>query len=135
MTSGISPRTSYTKLNFDFPYIRSLSLRRDSYLGVIISGHNCDLDLKRQVRKFCTNSANLLIRKFSKCSVDVECYLFITYCSTLYCSAMWFNNTKSAMKNLEVAYNNSLRRLLSLKTYNSASEMFAVLTFLHLEIW
>ena len=40
---------------------------------------------------------------------------------------MWFDSTKSAMKKLKVAYNNSLRRLLSLPTYNSASEMFAVL--------
>ena len=78
------------------------------------------------MRKFCTN-ANLFIRKFSKCSVDVKCYLFKTFCSAMYCSAMWFDNTKSAMKNREVAYNNSLRRLLSLPTYNSASEMFAVL--------
>ena len=101
------------------------------YLGVIISDHNCDLDLKRQMRKFYTN-ANMLIRKFFKCTVDVKCYLFKTYCSTLYCStlycsAMWFDSTKSAMKKLKVAYNNSLRRLLSLPTYNSASEMFAVL--------
>ena len=96
------------------------------YLGVIISDHNCDLDLKRQMRKFYTN-ANMLVRKFFKCTVDVKCYLFKTYCSTLYCSAMWFDSTKSAMKKLKVAYNNSLRRLLSLPTYNSASEMFAVL--------
>ena len=41
---------------------------------------------------------------------------------------MWFDNTKSVMKTLKVANNNySLRRLLSLSTYNSASEMFAVL--------
>ena len=33
------------------------------YLGVIISDHNCDADLKRQMRKFYTN-ANMLIRKF-----------------------------------------------------------------------
>ena len=78
------------------------------------------------MRKFYTN-ANMLIRKFFKCSVDVKCYLFKTYCSTMYCSAMWFDTTKSAMKKLKVAYNNSLRRLLSLPTYNSASEMFAVL--------
>ena len=45
----------------------------------------------------------------------------------MYCSAMWFDTTKSAMKKLKVAYNNSLRRLLCLPTYNSASEMFAVL--------
>ena len=45
----------------------------------------------------------------------------------MYCSGMWFDTTKSAMKKRKVAYNNSLRRLLSLPTYNSASEMFAVL--------
>ena len=73
------------------------------------------------MKKFDTN-ANMLIRKFFKCTVDVKCYLFKTYCS-----AMWFDSTKSAMKKLKVAYNNSLRRLLSLPTYNSASEMFAVL--------
>ena len=95
------------------------------YLGVIISDHNCELDLKRQMRKFYTN-ANMLIRIFSKCSVDAKCYLFKTYCYIMYCSAMWFDSTKGG-------YNNSLCRLLSLPTYNSASEMFAVLTFLHLE--
>ena len=45
----------------------------------------------------------------------------------MYCSAMWFDTTKCAIKNLNVAYNNSLRRLLFLPSYNSASEMFAVL--------
>ena len=51
------------------------------YLGVIMSEHNSDNDLKRQMRKFYAN-ANMLIRKFSKCSVNVKCYLFKTYCST-----------------------------------------------------
>ena len=91
------------------------------YFGVIISDHTCDLDLKRRMRKFYTN-ANMLIRKFLKCTVDVKCYLFKTYCSTL-----WFDGINFAMKKLNVAYNNSLSRLLSLPTYNSASEMFAVL--------
>ena len=40
---------------------------------------------------------------------------------------MWSDTTKSAMKKLNVAYNNSLRRSLSLPTYNSASEIFALL--------
>ena len=94
--------------------------------GCYISDHNCDADLKRQMRKF-NNNANMLIRKFFMCSVDVKCSLFKTYCSTIYCSAMWFDTTKYATKKLNVAYNNSLRRLLSFPTYNSASEMFAVL--------
>ena len=44
------------------------------YLGVIVSEHNSDNDLKRQLRKFYGN-ANMLIRKFSKCSVNIKCYL------------------------------------------------------------
>ena len=65
------------------------------YLGVITSDHNSDLDLKRQMRKFYTN-ANMLIRKFFKCTVDVKCHLFKTYCS-----AMWFDSTKSAKGGLQ----------------------------------
>ena len=99
------------------------------YLGVIMSEHNSDNDLKRQMRKFYAN-ANMLIRKFSKCSVNVKCYLFKTYCSTMYCSALWFNSTKTALTKLKIAYNNSLRRLLGLPKYNSASEMFVNLGIL-----
>ena len=38
------------------------------YMDVIVSEHNSDNDLKRQMRKFYAN-ANMLIMKFSKCSV------------------------------------------------------------------
>ena len=93
------------------------------YLGVIMSEHNSDNDLKRQMKRFYVN-ANMLIRKFSKCSINVKCYLFKTYCSTMYCSALWFNSTKRVLTKLKIAYNNSLRRLLGLPKYNSASEMF-----------
>ena len=89
------------------------------YLGVIVSEHNGDNDLKRQMRKFYAN-ANMLIRKFSKRSVNIKCYLFKTYCSTMYCSALWFNSTKTALTKLKIAYSNSLRRLLGLPKYNSA---------------
>ena len=93
------------------------------YLGITISTKNSDLDMKRQMRKIYAN-ANLLLRKFSCCSVSVKCYLFKTYCSTLYCAPMWFDCTKTALKKLKVAYNNSLRRFMRLPWRNSASEMF-----------
>ena len=120
-----------TSIKFERPYFYLSEkimpkVSHCKYIAIIISEHNCGADLKRQMGKFYTN-VNMLIRNFFKCSVDVKCYLFKTYCSTMYCSAMWFDTTKSAMKKLKVAYNNSLRRLLSLPTYNSASEMFAVL--------
>ena len=93
------------------------------YLGSTISIKNSDLDLKRQMRKLYAN-ANLLLRKFSKCSINVKCYLFKTYCSNLYCAPMWFDCTKTALKTLKVTYNNSLRRFMGLPWHNIASEMF-----------
>ena len=66
----------------------------------------------------------MLLRKFVKCSPDVKCYLFKTYCCNLYCAPFWYDSTKTAMKNLKVAYNNSLRRLLGLPSHNSAISMF-----------
>ena len=82
------------------------------YLGITISTQNSDIDLKRQMRKLYAN-VNLLLRKFSKCSVGVKCFLFKTYCSNLYCAPMWFDCTKAALKKLKIAYNNSLRDLCS----------------------
>ena len=96
------------------------------YLGTTISIKNSDLDLKRQMRKMYAN-ANLLLRKFSKCSVNVKCYLFKTYCSNLYCAPMWFDCSKTVLPKLKVAYNNSLRRFMGLPWHNSASEMFVKL--------
>ena len=93
------------------------------YLGITISTNNSDVDLKRQMRNLYAN-VNLLLRKFSKCSVDVKCFLFKTYCSNLYCAPMWFDCTKAALKKLKIAYNNSLRRFMFLPWRNSATEMF-----------
>ena len=41
------------------------------YLGITISVKNCDLDLKRQKRRFYANT-NMLLRKFVKCLPDVN---------------------------------------------------------------
>ena len=64
------------------------------YLGITISTKSSELDLRRQMRKTYANT-NLLLRKFSKCSVDVKCYLFKRYCCNLYCLPMWFDCTKT----------------------------------------
>ena len=99
------------------------AIDRCKYLGIIVSEANCDGDLKRQMRKYYAN-ANMLLRKFSYCSPDVKCYMFKSYCATMYCSSMWFDSTVTSMKKLTIAYNNGLRRLLNLPKYSSASEMF-----------
>ena len=70
------------------------------HLGTIICQKNCDLDIKRQMRKFYAN-VNMLLRRFSKCSTPVKCHLFKTYCSNLYCAPLWYNSTVTAMKKIE----------------------------------
>ena len=62
----------------------------------------------------------MLLRKFSMCSYQVKCHLFRSYCANMHCPYFWFNNK------LQICYNNSLRRLLSIpkRTCSSASEMF-----------
>ena len=96
------------------------------YLGSMICPKNCDIDLKRQMRKFYAN-INILSRKFAECSPDVKCPLFKYFCSSLYYSTMWYNETVTAMRKLRIAYNNSHRRLLGIPKYNSASEMYVQL--------
>ena len=71
------------------------------YLVLLISEKNCDQDIHRQMRKFYSN-ANILLRRFSKCSIDVKCYLFKMYSSNLYCSPFWYDSSKRAMKKLRL---------------------------------
>ena len=100
------------------------TVKQCRYLGITISTQNSDIDLKRQMRKLYAN-VNILLRKFSKCSVGVKYFLFKTYCFNLYCAPMWFDCTKEALKKLKIAYNNSLRRFMFLPWCNSATKMVA----------
>ena len=70
---------------------------------------------------------NMLLRKFNKCSYDIQCMLFKSYCANLYCCQFWHSACKTTMNKLRIAYYNSLRRLLNIPKYNSASEMFVCL--------
>ena len=42
---------------------------------------------------------------------------------------MWLDCTKTVLKKLKVAYNNSLRRFMGLPWHNSASEMLNIKSF------
>ena len=91
-------------------YMDNLSIPNVSeckYLGTFICQKNCHLDIKRPMGKFYA-SVNMLLRRFSKCSSPVKCYLFKTYCSNLYCAPLWYNSTVTAMKKMKIAYNNSI---------------------------
>jgi len=50
----------------------------------------CDNDdIKREIKNTFVRT-NILIRKFSKCSFDVKCILFISYRLCLYDIALWY---------------------------------------------
>ena len=94
------------------------------YLGHIITDDWMDdRDIHRQLCKLYAQ-ANMLIRKFSMCTVDVKCSLFRTYVTPLYTAQLWTNYTKGSMRRLKVAYNDALRLLLQVPRWHNASELF-----------
>ena len=75
------------------------------YLGVMISSSmKTTIDVKRQTRTFYAR-ANLLIRNFGHCTDKVKCYLFQSYCRSMYCSQLWFNSIKDSLRKLRTSYN------------------------------
>ena len=91
---------------------------------MINSSFKTTIDVQRQTRNFYAR-ANLLIRNFRYCSTDnVKCYLFQSYCTSMYCCQLWFNSTKGSLKKLKTSYNSALRRFLVISKPYGASQMF-----------
>ena len=94
------------------------------YLGHIISEDmSDDADVFRQVKCLYIRG-NIILRKFANCSIIVKLVVFKTYCSCLYTAQLWDTLCRTTNR-LNVAYNNSLRMILGIPRYCSASEMFA----------
>ena len=83
------------------------------------------IDVSRQTRKFSAQ-ANMLLRNFRYCSVDVKCMLFRSYCINMYCCPLLFNSTSSSIKKLKASFSGVLRRLLLIVKPYSASKMFVI---------
>ena len=73
------------------------------YLGCFITSDlKDDRDIRRQVRAiYCRG--NMIIRKFSKCSVGVKNQLFRSYVSCLYCCGLWKDYSTSSFNMVRVA--------------------------------
>ena len=102
---------------------------------MISSSMKNTIDVKRQTRTFYAR-AKLLIRNIIHCTDKVKCYLFQSYCTSMYnCSQLWFNSTKDSLRKLRTSYNTVLCRLLCISLPYSASQMFVsrrILTFAEL---
>ena len=68
----------------------------------------------------CYATMNMLLKKFVKYSPIVKGNLVKTYCCNLDRAPLWYDSTKTAMKNLKIIYNHSSR---SLPNHNSSSGM------------
>jgi len=66
----------------------------------------------------------MLIRSFGKCTDEVKCELFKTYCCNLYASSLWCNFSKSVYKQISVAYNDIFRLLMKIRRGDSISQHF-----------
>jgi hypothetical protein len=94
------------------------------YLGHILKSNLSDNeDMMRHYRYLCTRT-NMLLRKFKPCSLSIKIKLFKSYCCTMYCAPLWTNFSENVKRKLVIGYNNSLRFLLGLPRWNSASNMF-----------
>lgn len=95
------------------------------YLGhLVTSDLKDDTDIERE-RRALSVRANMIARRFARCSKEVKNTLFRAYCTCFYSSALWANYTQKQYSALRIQYNNAYRVLLGLSRHCSASGMFA----------
>ena len=66
---------------------------------------------------------NMLIKYFNKCTMDVKCQLFKTYCTNFYCSSLWYNFNKSTFNAIEVAYKKMFRAFTKVRKGSTYATM------------
>jgi exonuclease III len=95
------------------------------YLGHILTPDLKDeRDIERE-RRALSVRANMLARRFARCSSEVKITLFQAFCTSFYTCSLWANYTQKSYHALRVQYNNAFRVLLGLSRSCSASGMFA----------
>ena len=93
------------------------------YLGIIMSQDLLDDQDIRQQRKALYARGNALIAKFRKCSTNVKCKLFKSYCSNMYGSNLWCYYHKNTMNSIRYAYNVLFSKLVNIDIKNVQWEM------------
>ena len=95
------------------------------YLGHYISNDMMDdNDIRRQCRQLYLQ-ANLLLRRFHMCSIDVKITLFKSFCSPMYTAHLWWNYKNATIRKLYISYHNILKLFLNLSKFESTSLLCA----------
>ncbi|XP_050557480.1 uncharacterized protein LOC118275989 [Spodoptera frugiperda] len=109
------------KLN-GFPLQRVDTIK---YLGhLLTSDLKDDADIERE-RRALSVRANMIARRFARCSRSVKIALFRAFCTSFYTGSLWVDYAQKQYSALRVQYNNAFRVLLGLPRFCSASGMFA----------
>ena len=93
------------------------------YLGHIIN--NClhdDSDIKREIKSLFVR-ANLLCRRFSRCSLPVRLKLFRAFCICFYDTALWCNFTDGTLSKSISCYNKCLKYFFGYLKHSSVTNM------------
>lgn len=95
------------------------------YLGHLVTSDLRDnVDIERE-RRALSVRANMIARRFSRCTKAVKITLFRAFCSSFYTCSLWLDYTQKQYNALRIQYNNAFRMLLGLPRFCSASGMFA----------
>lgn len=83
-----------------------------------------DANIERE-RRALSVRANMIARRFARCTTEVKITLFKAFCTSFYTSSLWVSYTRGQYNALRVQYNNAFRALMGLPRFCSASGMFA----------
>ena len=109
-------------------------VKRQKYLGMIICDNGkYDDDIALQ-RKGVYTRGNMIVRNFNKCTDEVKCKLFKTYCSNFYSCQTWRSFSAESLRRIKVAYNRVFRLLFKLDNRISMSLVFSLLNLSHFNV-
>ena len=90
-------------------------VRHKNYLGYNISDDLNDNQAIIKEERGIYARGNMLHRKFKACNNEVKKKLFVSYCTSLYCSALWSTYApKRVMEEIHIAHNDVYMLLFKL---------------------
>ena len=93
------------------------------YLGYIINNSlSDDNDICREIKCLFVR-ANLLCRRFYRCSLQVKLRLFRSFCICFYDTALWISYTAATLAKFTACYTKCLKSFFGYSKYSSVTSM------------
>ena len=94
------------------------------YLGVFLSEECTDDESMMKCIRGIFARGNLIKKKFSQCNRDVKITLFQSYCSNLYCCALWNVFKQQSYQKVKISHNKVFRFISNCDRQDSISRQF-----------